>query len=206
MVLVSRASHLAEIERLLKRYRVVALLGARQVGKSTLARQIAERFRGASEYVDLEEQASLRALESPESFLASKTGLVVLDEVQRRPELFPVLRVLADRPGGPRFLVLGSASPELLKQSSKRSPAALRSTICHRSICRKWGPTVSNDSGSGGASPGRSPLTPTRRVVSGGATSSRRFSSETCHNWASASLPRRSAVSGRSSRMSMVRR
>lgn len=118
-MLVSRESHLAEVERLLKRYRVVALLGARQVGKSTLARQVVKRFRGRSEYVDLEELASLRALESPESFLASKTGLVVLDEVQRRPELFPVLRVLADRDGGPRFLVLGSASPELLKQTSE---------------------------------------------------------------------------------------
>ncbi|MBS1153604.1 MAG: family ATPase [Myxococcaceae bacterium] len=119
MVLVSRSSHLAEVERLLKRYRVVALLGARQVGKSTLAQQVVKRYRGPSEYVDLEEQASLRALESPESFLGSKTGLVVLDEVQRRPELFPVLRVLADRASGPRFLVLGSASPELLKQTSE---------------------------------------------------------------------------------------
>jgi hypothetical protein len=114
-----RPLHLAELERLLKRYRVVALLGARQVGKTTLARTVAARFRGSTEYLDLEEASSLRALETPEAFLGSRTGLVVLDEVQRRPELFPVLRVLADRPTGPRFLVLGSASPELLRQTSE---------------------------------------------------------------------------------------
>jgi uncharacterized protein len=119
VALVSRPSHLAELERLLKRYRVVALLGARQVGKSTLAREIVKRCKGPTEYLDLEELGSLRALESPEAFLSARTGLVVLDEVQRRPELFPVLRVLADRPAGPRFLVLGSASPELLKQTSE---------------------------------------------------------------------------------------
>ncbi len=119
MALVSREEHLVDVERLLKRYRVVALLGARQVGKSTLARQVLERFRGASEYLDLEELGNLRALESPQVFLEARTGLVVLDEIQRRPELFPALRVLADRPNGPRFLVLGSASPALLKQSSQ---------------------------------------------------------------------------------------
>ncbi len=119
MQLVSRPHHLAEVERLLKRYRVVALLGARQVGKSTLARQVAERYRGERELLDLEQPATLRALENPEVLLGSKRGLVVLDEVQRTPELFPVLRVLADRPGGAHFLVLGSASPVLLRQSSE---------------------------------------------------------------------------------------
>ncbi len=119
MQLVPRTGHLAEVERLLRRYRVVALLGARQVGKSTLARQVVERYRGERDFLDLEQPSGLRALDRPEAFLGAKTGLVVLDEVQRRPELFPVLRVLADRPGGARFLVLGSASPQLLAQTSE---------------------------------------------------------------------------------------
>lgn len=119
MQLIPRKEHLAEVERLLEHNPIVAVLGARQVGKSTLARQIAERFRGEHDVLDLEEPASLRALQSPETFLVSKKGLVVIDEVQRQPELFPVLRVLADRPAGARFLLLGSASPELLRQTSE---------------------------------------------------------------------------------------
>lgn len=119
MTLVARPGHVADLNRLLKAYRVVALLGARQVGKSTLARQVAREWRGPSEYLDLEDPATARALETPAAFLEPRRGLVVLDEVQRRPELFPLLRVLADRPEGARFLVLGSASPELLRQSSE---------------------------------------------------------------------------------------
>ena len=119
MQLIPRVEHLAEMERLLKRNPVVAVLGARQVGKSTLARQVAERFRGEHEVLDLEQPASLRALDNPEAFLSPRKGLVVIDEVQRRPDLFPVLRVLADRPTGARFLLLGSAAPDLLRQTSE---------------------------------------------------------------------------------------
>ncbi|MCC6332499.1 MAG: ATP-binding protein [Myxococcales bacterium] len=117
--MIPRQAHLAAVERLLKRNPVVALLGARQVGKSTLAREVARRFSGPHDFLDLEAPESLRALSEPASYLSEQKGLVVLDEVQRRPELFPVLRVLADRPGSTRFLVLGSASPELLRQSSE---------------------------------------------------------------------------------------
>jgi predicted AAA+ superfamily ATPase len=71
-------------------------------------------------YFDLEDPVSLARLDEPKTALESLTGLVVVDEVQRRPELFPVLRVLADRQPLPaRFLLLGSASPELLRQSSE---------------------------------------------------------------------------------------
>lgn len=99
---------------------MVALLGARQVGKSTLARQIAAAWEGATTYFDLEDPRAVARLESPMLALEGLRGLVVLDEIQRRPELFPALRVLADRPGPPsRFLVLGSASPALLRQSSE---------------------------------------------------------------------------------------
>ncbi len=117
---INRATVLAAVERLLRRYPVVAILGARQVGKTTLARQIADRFPGPSIRFDLEDSADLARLADPMLGLAPLRGLVVLDEVQRRPDLFPSLRVLADRPRSPaRFLVLGSATPELLRQSSE---------------------------------------------------------------------------------------
>lgn len=108
-----------EIARLLRSFGVVGILGARQVGKSTLARELARTHRSAT-FFDLESPADLARLTEPMLALGSLRGLVVLDEIQRRPDLFPVLRVLADRPRRPaRFLVLGSASPELLRQSSE---------------------------------------------------------------------------------------
>ncbi|MBI5817951.1 MAG: ATP-binding protein [Verrucomicrobia bacterium] len=102
----------------LKRSRVVALLGPRQCGKTTLAREFvpADSLR----YFDLEDPASLARLTEPDTALRPLRGLVVIDEIQRRPDLFPLLRVLADRrPLPARFLILGSASPDLLKQSSE---------------------------------------------------------------------------------------
>jgi hypothetical protein len=116
-----RERHLREVLGLLRASPVVALLGPRQVGKSTLAKDVARTFgRGKAVFFDLEREADRRRLEEPELALAPLRGLVVLDEIQRRPELFPALRVLADRPRTPaRFLVLGSASPELLAQSSE---------------------------------------------------------------------------------------
>lgn len=102
----------------LRRSRVVALIGPRQSGKTTLARQIVpvESVR----YFDLEDPTSLARLAEPMTALAALRGVVVIDEVQRRPDLFPLLRVLSDRrPVRARFLILGSASPELLRQSSE---------------------------------------------------------------------------------------
>lgn len=118
-MLYRRQRHLELVEGLLRRHRVVALLGARQVGKTTLAREIARRSRGPGTFFDLEDPRDLARLSDPMLALGELRGLVVLDEVQRRPELFPVLRVLADRPRGPRFLALGSASPDLLRQASE---------------------------------------------------------------------------------------
>lgn len=116
---IDRLRQIRAIERLLRNNPVVAILGARQVGKTTLARQIAERRRQVH-FFDLERAPDLARLADPELALGPLRGLVVLDEIQRRPDLFPALRVLADRPRTPaRFLVLGSASPELLKQSSE---------------------------------------------------------------------------------------
>ncbi|MFZ4694816.1 MAG: ATP-binding protein [Verrucomicrobiia bacterium] len=102
----------------LKRSRIVALLGPRQCGKTTLARQFVPA--DALNYFDLEDPASLARLSEPDTALRPLKGLVVIDEIQRRPDLFPMLRVLADRrPLPARFLILGSASPDLLKQSSE---------------------------------------------------------------------------------------
>ncbi len=118
--MIVRSRHLAELNALFRRASVVAILGARQVGKTTLARQFADQFRGPSALFDLEDPATVSRLEEPMPVLRELRGLVILDEIHRRPDIFPVLRVLADRPrGGARFLVLGSASPALLKQTSE---------------------------------------------------------------------------------------
>jgi len=117
---IARTRHLEAMRRLLARYPVVAIVGARQVGKTTLARQLVATLRTQSVVFDLENPADLAQLADPMLALQERRGLVVLDEVQRRPELFPALRVLVDRPRPRlRFLVLGSASPDLLRQSSE---------------------------------------------------------------------------------------
>ncbi len=117
--MIERSSHKRAVERLRRANPVVALLGARQVGKTTLAKEIAEGRRNAT-FFDLERAADVARLADPELALEPLRGLVVLDEIQRRPDLFPSLRVLADRPRTPaRFLVLGSASRDLLRQTSE---------------------------------------------------------------------------------------
>lgn len=117
---VRRTHHIRTIRALLRDNPVVAILGPRQVGKTTLARQIFAGWRGAKSFFDLEDEVDRRRLQDPGLELRDLTGLVVLDEVQELPDLFRLLRVLADRPRTPaRFLVLGSASPELLRQSSE---------------------------------------------------------------------------------------
>src|SRR5215203_6040584 len=126
--MIERPGHLARLRILLEQFPVVGLIGSRQVGKTTLAMALADEFGDERRYerryevtrFDLENPRHLYRLEDPMFALESLTGLVVLDEIQLRPELFPVLRVLADRKPTPaRFLVLGSASPELLRQTSE---------------------------------------------------------------------------------------
>lgn len=105
----------------LSRFPVVGLLGARQVGKTTLAKRIAGQNFGSTVHLDLEKPSDLARLSEPELYLRQHASkLVILDEVQRRPDLFPVLRALVDEARHPgRFLVLGSASPDLLRTSSE---------------------------------------------------------------------------------------
>lgn len=116
--MIERPAILATLNAALKRSRVVALLGPRQSGKTTLARQFVQA--SSANYFDLEDPISLARLNEPMTALKELTGTIVIDEVQRMPELFPVLRVLADRnPLPSRFLLLGSASPELLRHSTE---------------------------------------------------------------------------------------
>ncbi|MEB3199255.1 MAG: AAA family ATPase, partial [Synechococcaceae cyanobacterium] len=116
--MLDRSDRLSAVEAALARAPVVSLLGPRQCGKSTLARQLVPV--NSARYFDLEDPISLARLEEPLTALGDLRGTVVIDEVQRRPELFPLLRVLADREQTPaRFLILGSASPALLRQSSE---------------------------------------------------------------------------------------
>ena len=120
MMLTPRKRHLARVRLLLEEFPVVALLGARQVGKTTLARQLAANHGEPVTWFDLEDPADLARLDDPGLELRPLRGLVVLDEIHRLPGVFKLLRVLADRPGPPaRFLVLGSASTDLLRQTSE---------------------------------------------------------------------------------------
>ena len=116
--MVNRDAYKDHVAKALDRSRAVALLGPRQCGKTTLAREFVDS--NSPNYYDLEDNSSLAGLADPGTALAPLKDLVVIDEVQRRPDIFPVLRVLLDRTPLPaRFLILGSASPELLRQSSE---------------------------------------------------------------------------------------
>lgn len=118
----------ASLRESLATFPVVGLLGPRQVGKTTLARELIRKWEGPTLFLDLERPSDLAKLQDPEQFLERHSqALVVLDEVQCLPQLFPVLRALVDsgrRPG--RFLVLGSASPDLLRQSSESLAGRIR--------------------------------------------------------------------------------
>ena len=116
--MIQRLTILSTLKAAIQRSRVVVLSGPRQCGKTTLARELLSEE--SVNYFDLGDPASLARLDEPMTALRPLNGLVVIDEVQRRPDLFPVLRVLSDRKGAPsRFLMLGSASGDLLRQSSE---------------------------------------------------------------------------------------
>ena len=116
--MIQRNDYLNRLKSAIGRSPVTALLGPRQCGKTTLARQLADQQQ--STFFDIESLPDRRRLQNPELMLGSLTGLVVLDEIQAMPELFQVLRVLVDRPENQaRILILGSASPEIIKSASE---------------------------------------------------------------------------------------
>ena len=116
--MIPRPKVLKRIENAFRVHPIAALLGPRQCGKTTLARMIAERE--PCTYFDLENPVDNRRLSAPMRTLEGLTDLVVIDEVQRRPDLFELLRVLVDRPqNATLFLLLGSASPQLVKGVSE---------------------------------------------------------------------------------------
>lgn len=118
--MLNRNEELKELDGLLNRHRVVGIIGARQVGKSTLVDEYLKTVSEPTHTFDMENPDDQARLSEPMLALRELKGIVVVDEIQRQPDLFPVLRVLADRKPNPaRFLILGSASPDLLKQSSE---------------------------------------------------------------------------------------
>ena len=116
--MIKRPNLTRQIAQALKRSRVVALIGPRQCGKTTMARELVST--DSPNYFDLEDPQSLARFDQPLTALKSLKGVVVIDEVQRRPDLFPILRVLVDRTPLPaRFLILGSTSSDFLRQSAE---------------------------------------------------------------------------------------
>jgi predicted AAA+ superfamily ATPase len=143
---IARPHLLSTLRAALRRSPVVALIGPRQCGKTTAARWVVPP--GSPNYFDLEDPASLARLDEPMTALRPLAGIVAIDEVQRRPDLFPILRVLADRrPLRARFLILGSASPALLRQSSETLAGRLETIalggfrldeLGERALARHW--------------------------------------------------------------------
>jgi len=116
--MIYRLAHTKVVNALLNEFPVVAVLGTRQVGKTTLAGMIADQWQAEITRFDIEDPRDMARLAEPMMALSPLRGLVVLDEIQRAPELFPVLRVLADKRVC-RFLILGSASPELVQRGAE---------------------------------------------------------------------------------------
>ena len=112
--MIKRKVEIASVKKLIGQYPVTALLGPRQCGKTTLAKEFS-----ADHYFDLENPRHLTALDNPQLALEDLKGLIVIDEIQRKPELFPLLRFLVDTNKSQKYLILGSASRNLIQQSSE---------------------------------------------------------------------------------------
>ena len=114
MKLIDRKTDRANLAKLMSLFPVTAILGPRQCGKSTLGRSLK-----ADAYFDLENPRDIARLEHPQLALEELTGLIVIDEIQRLPDLFPLLRYLVDQGRDRKFVILGSASRDLIRQSSE---------------------------------------------------------------------------------------
>jgi len=118
-MIIRRSPEIELIKKRLKDYPIVAILGPRQCGKTTLSRQFSSQWHSNITVFDMESPADARRLEDPLLALEDLKGLVIIDEIQKRPNLFPVLRVLSDRSLKTKYLILGSASKDLIRQSSE---------------------------------------------------------------------------------------
>lgn len=116
---IKRTAEIEILNSLVRNNPVVAILGPRQCGKTTLSRQFASQWKSEATFFDLEHPRDVQRLEEPMLALESLSGLIVIDEIQRKPDLFPVLRVLADRNKKAKYLILCSASRDLIRQSSE---------------------------------------------------------------------------------------
>ncbi len=117
--MIERTRYLKAIKDVLSEQPVCALLGPRQCGKTTLARQLSKQY-DTSHYFDLDTPVGRQRLSSPEFALAPLNGLVIIDEIQRQPELFTILRPLADKSRSKtKYLILGSASPDIVRGASQ---------------------------------------------------------------------------------------
>lgn len=116
---IERSTEISILKQRLKSNPVVAILGPRQCGKTTLSKQLSSQWDSPVTFFDCENPQDLQQLHDPLLSLEDVKGLVVIDEIQRRPEFFPVLRVLVDRSPKTKFLILGSASRDLIRQSSE---------------------------------------------------------------------------------------
>lgn len=114
MAFIERKKDLKDIQGLIRSFPVVAVLGARQCGKTTLVKTIPYKH-----YFDLENPRDIARLDQPQLALEGLKGTIVIDEIQRMPELFPLMRYLVDKKGGQKYVILGSASRDLLRQSSE---------------------------------------------------------------------------------------
>lgn len=119
MSILPRSAYFEDIQQAFEVVPICALLGPRQCGKTTLAQQFIKTHEGPVHYFDLEDPDDISAFENPKLLLDHLKGLVVIDEIQRRPNLFPYLRVLVDRNKDIKLLILGSASQDLIRQSSE---------------------------------------------------------------------------------------
>ncbi|HED38102.1 MAG TPA: ATP-binding protein [Ignavibacteria bacterium] len=112
--MIQRKKEQEQIKKIIDQFPVTAILGPRQCGKTTLAKEFS-----FSHYFDLENPRDLARLDNPQFTLEELEGLIVIDEIQRKPELFPLLRYLTDNNRNQKYLILGSASRNLIKQSSE---------------------------------------------------------------------------------------
>ena len=116
---IQRTTEIELLNKLLKNNPIVAILGPRQCGKTTLSRQFSSQWPLEVTIFDLENPRDIQRLQEPLLALENIEGLINIDEIQRSPDLFPVLRVLSDRYKKTKYLILGSASRDLIRQSSE---------------------------------------------------------------------------------------